>query len=412
MFAVSPTTARLRQLPLSTETGRMLDKSRAVTHAPEPVVREGAGRRQPAPKLLGQVRGAVALRHYSKRTEQAYVSWIRRFVLFHNKRHPRDMGEAEVTAFLSFLVEKRHVSGSTQNQALAALLFLYREVLGVELPWLDGLVRAKRPKGLPTVFSRDEVVAILSRMSGLTCLMATLIYGSGMRLSECCGMRVKDLDFGQGKILVRRGKGNRDRFTLLPKVLVRPLQEHLKRVKAVHDADLAAGAGWVELPEALARKYPRASRDWAWQWVFPATRTYFEPVSRVRRRHHLDPGVLQRAVGDALQESGVPKHGGPHTFRHSFATHLLEDQYNIRTVQELLGHQDVSTTMQYTHVLNEGYAAIRSPLDRLALPGVDSTAALRGDSLWPEPRHRQWLAPPNPKRRRKLLPPLPQEEDD
>lgn len=412
MPVVTPTAAPPRVRALPAGDGWTLDASSVEIAVSAAVVRERPGAIPPPPKLLDQVRSAMALRHFSKRTEQAYVSWVLRFVRFHGKRHPREMGEAEVTSFLNYLVEQRRVSSSTQNQALAALVFLYREVLRIDLPWLKQLVRAKRPRSLPTVLSQDETAAVLSCMTGVTRLMAALLYGTGMRLSECCGMRAKDIDFEQHKILVRRGKGNRDRFTVLPESLVPLLREHLERVKALHDADLAAGAGWVELPEALGNKYPMAGREWAWQWVFPATRTYFEPKSGQRRRHHIDPGVLQRAVRDAIRESGVPKHGGPHTFRHSFATHLLEAGHDIRTVQELLGHRDVSTTMIYTHVLNEGYAGVRSPLDRLVSRGMDATTSLRGDSLWPKRRRRQWLAPPDAKQRKQLPPPAPPRETD
>jgi integron integrase len=307
----------------------------------------------------------MRLRRFSPRTEEAYVAWMIRFFEFHGRRDPADLGPEHVTAFLSALATCGRVAASTQNQALAALLFLYREVLGRDLPWLDGLVRATRPTPLPVVLSRDEVRAVLSRMEGLPRLMATLLYGSGLRLLECCRLRVKDLDFGRSQILVRDGKGERDRATMLPRAVQADLAAHLERVRDQHRHDLSAGAGWVELPGALARKLPSAGRDLAWQWVFPATRHYVDRVTGQRRRHHLHETVLQHAVRRAVLASGVPKRATCHTFRHSFATHLLEDGADIRTVQELLGHEDVATTMIYTHVLNRAPAGARSPLDRL-----------------------------------------------
>jgi integron integrase len=317
------------------------------------------------PRLLEQVRTALRLRHYSRLTERAYVGWIRRFILFHEKRHPAEMGATEVSRFLSFLAVNGRISASTQNQALAALLFLYGEVLGVDLPWLDDLVRANRPPRLPVVLSRDEVRAVLRRLQGTPRLMAVLLYGAGLRLLECARLRVKDVDFEANQIVVRSGKGDKDRVSVLPAAVAAALQRHLGRVRAQYDRDLRAGGGWVELPGALAGKYPNAGREWAWQWVFPATRTYKHPATGQRRRHHLHETVLQRAVYRAVREAGVAKRATCHTFRHSFATHLLEDGYDIRTVQELLGHRDVSTTMIYTHVLNRGPAAVRSPLDAL-----------------------------------------------
>jgi len=315
------------------------------------------------PKLLDRIRLVIRARHYSPKTEKAYVSWVRRFVLFHGKRHPEALGEAEITAFLSALATRRKVSASTQNQALSALLFLYREVLGRDLAWMDTIVRAKRPIRLPVVLTRDEVQAILGQLNGTPWLMGSLLYGSGLRLMECCRLRVKDVDFGRGEILVRDGKGRKDRVTLLPNRVRGALSEHLGRVRATHREDLKAGAGSVELPGALAAKYPRAAWEWAWQWVFPATRPYRDTETGARRRHHLHESVLQRAIKEAVRRAGVPKPATSHTLRHSFATHLLEAGYDIRTIQELLGHSDVSTTMIYTHVLNRGGRGVRSPLD-------------------------------------------------
>jgi len=284
-------------------------------------------------------------------------------VLFHGKRHPAEMGEEELTAFLSHLATDRKVSASTQNQALSALLFLYKEVLGKELPWLDGVVRAKRPQRIPVVLTRGEVMGLLECMHGRTRLMAALLYGGGLRLMEAARLRVKDLDFERREIRIRDGKGRKDRVSLLPAKLVPPLKTHLQRVRERHRADLSAGNGSVELPDALARKYPRAAWEWGWQWVFPATRLYRDRESGVHRRHHLHESVLQRAVKEASRQAGITKPATCHTLRHSFATHLLESGYDIRTIQELLGHRDVSTTMIYTHVLNRGGLGVKSPLD-------------------------------------------------
>jgi integron integrase len=317
--------------------------------------------------LLDRVRDAVRTRHYSRRTEKAYVHWIKRYIFFHDKRHPAEMGAAEVGAFLTALAVRNKVAASTQNQALSALLFLYREVLGAELPWLDDVVRAKRPLRLPVVLTRDEVRAVLQRVDGVPRLMAILLYGAGLRLLECCRLRVKDIDFATNQITIRDGKGHRDRATMLPAAVKAGLAVHLERVREQHLADLQHGAGWVELPGALIRKYPNAGRDWGWQWVFPATRFYVDRVTGQRRRHHLHESVVQRAVKDAVRAAGIAKPATCHTFRHSFATHLLEESHDIRTVQELLGHKDVSTTMVYTHVLNRGPAGVRSPADRMFL---------------------------------------------
>jgi integron integrase len=302
-------------------------------------------------------------RHMSPRTEEAYVGWMRRFIVFHGKRHPNEMGESEVSGFLSYLATHQHVSASTQNQALAALLFLYEHVLKRELDWLTGVVHAKRPDRLPVVLSRDEVKALLERMEGVAALMGTLLYGSGLRVLECAELRVKDLDFDRHELTVRDGKGRKDRVTMLPARLDVRLQAHLAKVRKQHEADLAAGSGAVSLPDALDRKYPGASRDWPWQWLFPASRHYVDPVTGERRRHHLHETVLQRAVARAATAAKLGKHATAHTLRHSFATHLLEAGYDIRTIQELLGHRDIRTTMIYTHVLNRGGRGVRSPFD-------------------------------------------------
>jgi integron integrase len=319
----------------------------------------------PKPRLLDRVREAVRSRHYSRRTEKTYVAWIRRFILFHGKRHPAEMGQSEITQFLTALAVKDRVAASTQNQALSALLFLYREVFQQDLPWLDGVVRARRPERLPVVPTRDEVRAVLDRLHGVPRLMALLLYGAGLRLLECARLRVKDVDFASNQIVVRDGKGQKDRVTMLPAAVKGDLSRHLEAVRRQHGLDVERGAGWVELPDALRRKYPSAGREWAWQWVFPATRIYLDPATGERRRHHLHESVLQRAVKDAVRRAGIPKPASCHTFRHSFATHLLEDRHDIRTVQELLGHSDVSTTMIYTHVLNRGPAGVQSPADRM-----------------------------------------------
>jgi len=317
----------------------------------------------PPPRLLDQVRAAIRARHYSPRTEAAYVGWIRRFILFHGKRHPRDMGEAEVVEFLSALATVGQVSASTQNQALGAIVFLYSEVLGTRLAWLAGIVRAKRPVRLPVVLSRDEVAALLARLSGSVWLMSALMYGSGLRLMEVAELRVKDVDVGGREIRVRDGKGRKDRVTVMPARITDAVAGHLVKVRTLHERDVAAGGGWVAVPDALSRKYANAGREWRWQWVFPATRTYVDRETGQRRRHHLHESVVQRAVRKAAREAGIAKIATCHTLRHSFATHLLDAGYDIRTIQELLGHRDVSTTMIYTHVLNRPGRAVRSPLD-------------------------------------------------
>lgn len=315
------------------------------------------------PRLLERVGAALRARHYSRRTEKAYVGWIRRFILFHEKRHPEAMGEAEIGEFLSSLASRAKVSASTQNQALEALLFLYQEVLGRELEWLGNLVHAKRPARVPVVLSRVEVRSLLANVDGPSALVAMLLYGSGLRVLEGLQLRVKDVDLDRRELIVRRGKDQKDRHTVLPGSLVEPLRAHLSEVKARHDVDLDRGLGAVALPDALMRKYPSAQREWPWQWVFPAARTYADRETGEIFRHHLHESVIQRAVRAAAAATGITKAVTPHTLRHSFATHLLESGYDIRTIQELLGHKDVSTTMIYTHVLNRGAGGVRSPLD-------------------------------------------------
>lgn len=316
-----------------------------------------------SPKLLDQVRDALRRKHYSLRTEEAYIGWVRRFIRFHNMRHPREMGSREIGAFLTWLAVEEEVAASTQNQALSALLFLYREVLQIDLDADLSLTPAKRPAYLPTVLSRAEVRAVLAALSGTHRLMAQLLYGSGLRLLECLRLRVKDLDFEQCQLMVRQGKGGKDRATLLPARLHEPLRAHLEHVRSIHEQDLREGFGEVWLPDALARKLPSASREWIWQYVFPASRRSVDPRSGRIMRHHQDESGLQKAVRRAAQQAGIQKRVTCHAFRHSFATHLLEAGYDIRTVQELLGHKDVQTTMIYTHVLLRGPGAVRSPLD-------------------------------------------------
>jgi len=321
-----------------------------------------------SPKLLDQVRHAIRRKHYSLRTEQAYLAWIKRFLLFHKARtgrfrHPGEMDAPDIEAFLTHLAVDKNVAASTQNQALCALLFLYRHVLHREITLTGNTLWAKKPRRLPTVLTRQETRHLLDRMTGLHQLMARLLYGAGLRLTECLRLRVKDVDFNRRLILVRDGKGEKDRITLLPDAVIPSLRDQLARAAHLHQDDLAQGYGHVYLPDALARKYPNASREWGWQYVFPARRLSVDPRSGHRRRHHADPGSLQKAVRRAARQAGIAKPVGPHTLRHSFATHLLEAGYDIRTVQELLGHKDVRTTMIYTHVLNRGGLAVRSPLD-------------------------------------------------
>ncbi len=322
----------------------------------------GEGRRHP--RLMDVVRSRLRARHYSLRTEQAYLGWIRQFIVANGRRHPRELGGAEVEEFLSRIAVERRVAASTQNQALAALLFLYREVLRVDLPWMASIVRAKRPRRLPTVLSVDETRRLLSMLEGRTWLMASLLYGTGMRLLECLRLRVKDVDFARNIIVIRNGKGGRDRRTMLPRSLEEPLRREIERARVLHAQDLAEGFGEVPLPDALARKYPGAGREFGWQFVFPADRRTPDPRGGGVHRHHVDDAVLARALKRARARAGIEKLLSAHTLRHSFATHLLEAGYDIRTIQELLGHKDVATTQIYTHVLNRGGRGVLSPLDR------------------------------------------------
>jgi integron integrase len=317
-----------------------------------------------SPRLLDQVRTVIRVKHFSLSTERAYVSWIRRFILFHHKRHPKEMAEPEIRQFISHLAVDAKISASTQTVALSALLFLYREVLKQELPYIANIERAKPSKILPVVFTRREVQAVLTRLDGTHYLVACLLYGSGLRLMEAVRLRVKDIDFERNEIMVREGKGAKDRVTMLPGVARDLLQAHLQRVRALHRADLQEGFGKVYLPFALAKKDPGAATEWGWQYVFPALKRSQDPRSGIERRHHLSADHIQRAVKTAIRLAQVNRNGSCHTLRHSFATQLLEDGYDIRTVQELLGHKDVRTTMIYTHVLNRGGRGVRSPLDR------------------------------------------------
>ena len=316
------------------------------------------------PKLLDQVRGRLRVKHYSLRTEQTYLHWIKRFIFFHGKRHPKDLGARDIEAFLTYLAVEGKVSASTQNLAKSSLLFLYREVLEIKLPWLDNITQAKAPKRLPVVLTVGEVQAVLPRLKGTHALIASLLYGCGMRLMEAVRLRVKDVDFSRREIIVREGKGFKDRVTMLPEAVIAPLKTHFAKVKAMHDEDLAQGFGEVYLPFALEKKYPNAGREWGWQYVFPSKNLSVDPRSGKTRRHHVDEKGVQRAMKQAVSDAGIIKPATPHTLRHSFATHLLQFGYDIRTVQELLGHSDVSTTMIYTHVLNKGGKGVVSPLDR------------------------------------------------
>jgi len=319
----------------------------------------------PKPRLMDVVRDRIRIKHYSRRTEESYTHWIKRFILFNQKRHPSEMGAPEVEAFLTSLAVERNVAASTQKQALAAILFLYKEVLAMDLPWLDGITRAKQRVRVPVVLSRLEVERLLALMEGTHGLMAKLLYGTGMRLMECVRLRVKDVDFDRREVTVREGKGGKDRVTMLPLSLSAPLSQHLERVRALFEGDRAADLPGVFMPDALERKYPNAGKTWPWFWVFPSASISTDPTSGIRRRHHAHEQSLQRALKRAVSMAGISKPATTHTLRHSFATHLLEGGYDIRTVQELLGHSDVSTTMIYTHVLNKGGRGVVSPLDRV-----------------------------------------------
>lgn len=339
-----------------------LDRTPNEGYGP-PTSRSGSARRKP--RLLDEVRRACRARQFSQRTAEVYAGWVRRYVLFHRRRHPRDLDSASVAAYLTHLADDRGVSASTQRQAASALLFLYREVLAMPMDVPPGVARPGRRRGLPTVLSRDEVAAVFTEMRGHTQLVAKLLYGSGLRLMEALNIRLKDLSFDRGEITVRSGKGGHDRVTMLPGVLEAQLRRQVAHVHKRHAADVRNGAGWVALPDALARKMPNAGRDPAWQYLFPATRHYTDRETGQRRRHHLHETAIQRAVSAAGRQAGIAKRVTCHTLRHSFATHLLEDRYDIRTIQELLGHKSVKTTMIYTHVLNRGAGGVTSPLDRL-----------------------------------------------
>ncbi|MGA8260028.1 MAG: integron integrase [Arenicellales bacterium] len=315
------------------------------------------------PRLLEQVRRELRTRHYSFRTEKSYTGWIKRFILFHRKRHPRDMGGPEVEAFLSHLAVDRNVAAATQNQALNAILFLYREVLGIDLPWLANVRRAKKPRRLPTVLTRDEVRAVLAQLDGTPWMIASLLYGAGLRLTECLRLRVKDVDFAMRTITVRDGKGAKDRVTVLPEMVIGPLKAHLDKVRVIHELDLGKGLGRVYLPFALARKYPGAAASWAWQLVFPSPGYARDRSTGSRVKFHLHEKTFQRRIKQAVRNAGIIKPASSHTLRHTFATHLLQDGADIRTIQELLGHKDVATTMIYTHVAGRGAHGARSPLD-------------------------------------------------
>lgn len=348
----SPTAARLAATP------DLASDPRTLSRTPAPAL--------PRPlRLLDAVRDRIRVKHYSLRTEHAYCDWVRRFVVFHGRRHPRDLGAAEVEAFLSHLAVVGKVSASTQNQAKSALLFLYKEVLGITLPWLDNVSQAKASRRLPVVLAVDEVRAMLDRVDGTPALILRLLYGTGLRLGEALALRVKDVEFTRRELTVREGKGFKDRVTMLPDALVAPLREHLARVRQLHASDLEAGHGRVYMPWALDRKYPNAGREWGWQYVFPSARRSVDPRSGRIGRHHADEKAVQRAMRQALHDAGIHKPASPHTLRHSFATHLLQAGYDIRTVQELLGHADVATTMIYTHVLSRGGRGVASPLDAI-----------------------------------------------
>ena len=316
-----------------------------------------------ARKLLEQVSDAIRVKHYSSRTEKTYVDWVKRYVLFHNKLHPKDMGAQEIQAFITHLATQRHLSASTQNQALSAIIFLYRHVLKIDIVLPSDVIRAEKSQTLPVVLTHQEAMTVINKMTGTSQLMAKILYGSGLRLMECLRLRVKDIDFGNHQIIVRDGKGEKDRVTMLPDALIPELQTHLKTVGIIHQQDIKEGYGAVYLPYALARKYPNAPKEWIWQFLFPAFARSVDPETKKIRRHHMDPSVLQKAVRQAALLARIDKSVSPHVFRHSFATQLLQNGYDIRTIQELLGHKDVKTTMIYTHVLQRGGLAVKSPLD-------------------------------------------------
>ena len=314
-------------------------------------------------KLLEQVSDAIRIKHYSSRTEKTYIDWIKRYILFHDKRHPKDMGADEIQAFIAHLATQKQLAASTQNQALSAVIFLYRYVLKIDITLPSDIIRAQKSETLPIVLTHQEAMSVINKMTGVSQLMTKILYGSGLRLMECLRLRVKDIDFGNHQIIVRDGKGEKDRLTMLPDVLIPDLQTHLKTVADIHQQDLKAGYGEVYLPYALARKYPNAPKEWIWQYLFPAFARSVDPETKKIRRHHLDESVLQKAIRQTARIVGIDKPVSPHVFRHSFATHLLQNGYDIRTIQELLGHKDVKTTMIYTHVLQRGGFAVKSPLD-------------------------------------------------
>jgi len=355
---------------------------RATPPTPAPPSVAIAGPPRPQPKLLDRLREALWSRHYSPRTEQTYCHWVKRFIFFHHVRHPAEMGELEVNAFLTSLAMKGKVSASTQNQALSALLFLYRYVLDRPLGQLGEVVRARKPHRLPVVLTRQEVRAVLSRLEGDKWLMASLMYGAGLRLAECLRLRVHDVDLEANQILVRDGKGFKDRITMLPEAVKRPLADHLANVKRMHTRDVADGYGRVALPDALARKYPKAAWEWRWQHLFPQEHRWVNARTGEQGRYHMDESLIQRAVKVAVHSAGITKHATCHTLRHSSATHLLEDGYDIRTIQELLGHKDVKTTMVYTHVLNRGGRGVRSPVDSLGAP--PAAGVIDGNRITPQ----------------------------
>ncbi len=341
------------------------DPAVASGHRRRPGRRDPPAREPRSPKLLDQVRSAIRTRHYSRRTEETYVGWVKRFVRYHDNRHPLTMNSSHVRAFLSHLANDRGVSASTQKQALSAVLFLYNAVLEKDIGWVHGIVRAKGPKRLPVVLSKREVRAVLAELEATNRLVGTLLYGCGFRLLECLQLRVKDVDFERRQIAVRAGKGDKDRTVMLPRVAKRGLERHMKRVRRRYEADLEDPGFGVTLPESLRRKLPGAARDWAWQFLFPSSRTFADDATGEPRRHHMHPSAVQRAMTEAVRRSGITKRATCHTLRHSFATHLLESGCDIRTVQKLLGHRDVRVTMRYTHVVDKKALAVRSPLDEL-----------------------------------------------